>query len=320
MGEGYVAISITATAETTEALADFLFSEGALGLVTEDSVEGSSDILIRASFLGTSPIEAIVARLKDYQRALTALCLSGTEGKIEVHEVPATDWGQAWKEHFKPLMVGRRLIITPPWEVGPLPKNRLLLRIDPGMSFGTGHHATTRMCLETLEAFMDEWGERQGPRVLDMGTGTGILAIAAVGLGADRVIAFDTDREACEGAARNLSLNNLMGRVQLFYGGVEALRPLIRFDLILANLDAKTLYPLFDTIRILLAPQGRLIISGILVEDEEKVGAAAGTSGFRLLARQSDGEWVCLTLGEASFLAGGWSGRPPGGTGGRPAP
>lgn len=296
MGEGYVEIAVIATAETTEALADFLFSEGALGLVTEDPVEGSSETLIRASFPETLPIEPIVVRLKEYQRALSALRLGGAEARIHVHEVPATDWGQAWKEHFKPLMVGSRLIITPPWEMGPFPENQLILRIDPGMSFGTGHHATTRMCLEALEAFMNKWGGDRGPRMLDVGTGTGILAIAAVGLGADRVIAFDTDREACEGAARNLALNNLTGRVQLFYGGVEALRRLIRFDLILANLDVKTLYPLFDTIRILLAPQGRLIISGILVEDEEKVGVAAGTSGFRLLARESDGDWVCLTM------------------------
>jgi ribosomal protein L11 methyltransferase len=296
MGEGYVEIAVIATAETTEALADFLFSEGALGLVTEDPVEGSSETLIRASYPKTLPIELIVARLKEYQRALAALRLAGAEARIDVHEVPATDWGQAWKEHFKPLMVGRRLIITPPWEVGPFPEDQLILRIDPGMSFGTGHHATTRMCLEALEPFMDEWGERQGPRVLDMGTGTGILAIAAAMLGAQRVIALDTDPEACEGAARNLSLNNLTGRIRLFQGGVEAFRPLIRFDLILANLDAKTLYPLFDTIRILLAPQGRLVVSGVLVEDEEKVGAAAGTSGFRLLARQSDGDWICLTM------------------------
>lgn len=296
MGEGYVAISITATAETTEALADFLFSEGALGLVTEDSVEGSCDIHIRASFLGTSPIEAIVARLKDYWRALTALCLSGTEGQIEVHEVPATDWGQAWKEHFKPLFVGRRLIITPSWEVGPLPKNRLLLRIDPGMSFGTGHHATTRMCLEALEPFMDEWGERQGPRVLDMGTGTGILAIAAAMLGAQRVIALDTDPDAFEAAKKNLTLNKAAGCLKLLHGGIEALRPQMRFNLVLANLDAKTLSHLFDTLRFLLAPQGRLVVSGILVEAEEEIGSAARASGFQLLTRQSDGEWVCLTL------------------------
>ncbi|MFQ5803303.1 MAG: 50S ribosomal protein L11 methyltransferase [Candidatus Methylomirabilales bacterium] len=296
MGEGYVEIAVIATAETAEALADFLFSEGAFGLVTEDPPEGSSDILLRASFPETSPIKPIVARLKEYQRALADLRLSGTDGRIEVRQVPATDWGQAWKEHFKPLMVGRRLIITPPWEVGPFPENQLILRIDPGMSFGTGHHATTLMCLEAVEAFMDVWGGSGGPRVLDVGTGTGILAVAAALLGAQRVVALDTDPEACEAVKTNLTLNKAAGCVELLHGSIDVLGPQMRFDLVLANLDAKTLFPLFDTLRILLVPGGRLVISGILVEDEGKVGAAASASGFRLLAHQSDGEWICLTL------------------------
>jgi len=153
-----------------------------------------------------------------------------------------------------------------------------------------------------------------------MGTGTGILAIAAAMLGAQRVIALDTDPDAFEAAKKNLTLNKAAGCLKLLHGGIEALRPQMRFDLVLANLDAKTLSHLFDTLRFLLAPQGRLVVSGILVEAEEEIGSAARASGFQLLTRQSDGEWVCLTLGEASFLAGGWSGRPAGGAGGRPAP
>ena len=300
MGEGYVDLSVEATAETTEALSDFLFSEGALGLVIEDPAEGSSEVLIRASFPETSPIELMIARLKQYQRALADLRLPGAEGRIELHHVPVVDWGQAWKEHFQPLFVGRRLIVAPPWEVGPFPQDGLILRIDPGMSFGTGHHATSRMCLESLEAFMEEWREGGGPNVLDVGTGTAILAIAAAGLGARRVVALDTDRESCEAAMGNLGLNRLTDRVHLVHGGVEALSPRPRFDLLLANLDTKTLLRLFDGLRILLTPRGRLVASGILVEDEERVRAAAMASGFRPLARQSDGEWLCLTLA-ASF-------------------
>lgn len=296
MEKSYVELSISATAETAEALADFLFSEGALGLVTEDPGEGSSEILLRASFPEIFPVEPIVVRLNEYLRALAALRLPVAGDRIAVHHVPVVDWGQTWKDHFRPLFIGGRLVITPPWEAGPFPQGRRILRIDPGMGFGTGHHGTTRMCLEALETCMDTWGESGGPNVLDVGTGTGILAIAAAGLGARHVVALDIDRESCEAATRNLRLNACADRVRLFQGGVEALGPHMRFNIVLANLDTKTLLPLVDIFRMLVISGGFLVASGILIEDEEKIGMATAASGFRLVARHSDGEWLCLTL------------------------
>lgn len=296
MEEGYVEVSVTATVETAEALADFLFSEGALGLVIEDPVDSSPEVLMRASFPGSPSINPIIARLAHYQKELKTLGLTGAVGRIETRQIPSEDWGKTWKEHFRPLAVGKRLVIAPPWEDGPFPENRLLLRVDPGMSFGTGHHATTRMCLEVLEASMGQLAETRGPTVLDVGTGTGILAIAAAALGAERVVAIDTDPDACEGAARNLALNNVTGRVKLFRGGIETLEPDMQFDLIVANLDAKGFGSLFDSLLHRLSARGRLVASGILVEDEEKFVAAASASGFRLLGRQSEAEWLCLVM------------------------
>lgn len=322
MGERYVEVSVTATLETTEAFADFLFAEGALGLVIEDPLNNSPEILIRASFQGSLPIDPLLKRLTVYQRALAALDLPGAAGEIEIREIPATDWAQSWKEHFKPLAVGKRLMIAPPWEAGPFPENRLLVRIDPAMSFGTGHHATTRMCLEALEAFMEEWAGTRGPVVVDVGTGTGILAIAAAVLGADRVVAIDADPEACGAATSNLSLNNTAERIRISHGGVEALGPDVRFDLVLANLDSKGLCPLYGRLVAFLPPQGRLVASGILVEEEATVAAAARASGLRVTARQSDGEWLCLTMvfssgldtpkGGARFSPWGLRRGPPG--------
>ena len=185
MARKYVEVSVVASSETEEGLCDFLFSEGALGLVTEDLPGEASGIRIRASFPGTVPVGPLVQKLKRYRGSLEALGLSRAGGTIEVQEIPVEDWGRNWKKHFKPLPVGRRLVIAPHWETGPFPEGRLVIRIDPAMAFGTGHHATTRMCLEALEAFMERWPEnRGGPVVLDVGTGTGILAIAAASLGA----------------------------------------------------------------------------------------------------------------------------------------
>lgn len=296
MGESYVEVNVTATLETLDALADFLFAEGALGLLIADPTDSSPEVLIRASFPGHSPIEPILKRLSTYQRALTTLGFACPDGQIAIREIPPTDWGQTWKEHFTPLPVGRRLIIAPPWDTGPFHDDRLVIHIDPGMSFGTGHHGTTRMCLEALEACIEQWAAARGPVVLDVGTGTGILAIAAAVLGAEHVVAIDTDPEACDGAGKNLSLNNVTDRVELFQGGVETLGPEMEFDLALANLDAKGLSAVFSSLSALLLPHGRLIASGVLLEEEGKVTAAARDSALEVTATQSDGEWICLVL------------------------
>jgi len=296
VGEKYVEITVVGTDETADALADFLLSEGALGLVTEDAAEEPDGIRIRASFCVPPPVMEIVARLARYQDSLKMLGLAGGENRIAVREIPIEDWGRAWKAHFRPLPVGRRLVIAPPWEDEGFPTDRRVVRIDPGMSFGTGHHATTRMCLEALEAFMDEWDSVPGPRVLDVGTGTGILGIAAAVLGAECVVACDTDPEACAAAARNLDENNVRDRIRLLHGGVEVLTGERQFDLVVANLDTTTFCPLVKTLLSLLAPHGRLVVSGILVEEEETLTGAVAASGLRVISGSSDGEWLCVVL------------------------
>ena len=296
MAGTYFEVSLVATFETEEALCDFLFSEGALGLVTEEVPGRPARTRIRASFGAGLSSVSLREKLARYRLALAALGLPVGDGNIEVRELPIEDWGHNWKQHFTPLPVGRRLLIAPPWEAGALPPDRLVIRIEPAMAFGTGHHATTRMCLEALEAFMAGWTGKDGPIVLDAGTGTGILAIAAAGLGAPRVVALDTDPQACEAARHNLALNRTSDRVQVRQGGLEALDPGSRFDLILANLDTKTLCPLFGALRGRLAPGGRLIVSGVPVEDEDKVRTAAHAAGNRVAAHRAEDGWLCLAL------------------------
>jgi len=307
VGGTYVEVSLTATSETEEALCDFLFSEGALGLVTEEISGEPPGTWIRASFGGGLLVGPLREKLARYRLALAALGLPVADGIIQVRELPIEDWGHTWKQHFKPLPVGRRLLIAPPWETGPFPPDRLMIRIEPAMAFGTGHHATTRMCLEALEAFMAGWTGKDRPIVLDAGTGTGILAIAAAALGAPRVVALDTDPEACEAARQNLVLNRVGDRAQVRQGGLEALDPGWRFDLILANLDTKTLCPLFGVLRERLAPEGRVIISGVLMEEEEKVRTAAHTAGLHLAAQRAEEDWLCLALAPFAGLLSLWS-------------
>jgi ribosomal protein L11 methyltransferase len=296
MGGGYIEVRVVATGETEEALADFLFSEGALGLVTEDLSGEPARILIRGSFSRSVPVEPLLERLRRYQESLAALGFAGAEGAVEVQEIPLEDWGRKWKEGFKPLPVGRHLLIVPPWEEGPFPQERLVIWIDPAMTFGTGHHATTRMCLEAAEEFLAGWREPRGPLVLDVGTGTGILAIAAAALGASRVLAIDTDAEACEAAQSNLRRHGVSSRVEVRCGGMEVVEAGSRFDLILANLDTRTLCPLFAALAQALAPRGRLVATGIPVEDETRVTLAARASQMQILQRQIQDGWLCLVL------------------------
>jgi ribosomal protein L11 methyltransferase len=292
----YFEVSLHATSETEEALGDFLFSEGALGLVAEDLPGEPPRKLIRASFSESLSVDPLVEGLRRYQDSLAALGFSGADARIVVHELPIEDWERINREQFEPLLVGRRLVIAPPWHQGPLAEDRLLIRINPAMTFGTGYATTTRMCLEALEAFMDRWPEKRGPMVLDVGTGTGILAIAAAALGAQRVVAVDTDPDACAAARENLALHDCADRVQIIHGGIEDVGSDQRFDMVLANLDARILPPLFHSLTTRLAPAGRLIVGGIMVKEEGIVTPAMRASHLRTLERRTQGEWLCLTL------------------------
>ncbi len=294
--EAYVDVSVVARGEGVEGLCDFLFDEGALGLVTEDVPGAPLRVRIRASFAAGSPLPLLRERLRRYQEELAALGLGDPDAPVEVEHIPAEEWEQSWKEHFKPIPVGKRLVISPPWIRDPSSECRIPIRINPGMAFGTGQDPTTRMCLEALEACMDQWGVDQRPVVLDLGTGTGILAIAAASLGAQRVIAIDDDPEACDAAKENVALNACGKRVWVLHGGIDALEPPLRFDAILANLDTGTLCPLFPTLSSLLAPVGRLIAGGILVEEEGNVTRAARASRLQPLERHVEGDNLCLTL------------------------
>ncbi len=296
MTDYYIEVCVFATTETEEGVSDFLFSEGALGLVIEDMPRQPAGLLIRASFAGSVAVTPLVEGIRRYQDSLVALGFPKAVAGVEVRELPLEDWGRKWKENFRPLPVGHRLLIVPPWETVPSPNERLIIWIDPAMAFGTGHHATTQMCLQALEDFVDQWVETRRPVGLDVGTGTGILAIAAAALGADRVVAIDTDPEACDAARRNLLRCEHRDRVETICGGMDILDRNALFDLILANLDTRTLGSLFPTLGAHLAPAGRLIAGGLPVQDEAPITSALRSADLHVIDRQIETDWLCLTL------------------------
>lgn len=210
------------------------------------------------------------------------------------------DWGWAdrWKENFKPLRVGRHLIVSPTWEDVDAGEDDLVLRIDPGRAFGTGHHETTRLCLEWLE----EWAgggqvEVERRSLLDVGTGSGILAIAAVLLGYGEVRGIDNDPEAIEVAQENLQVNGLEDRVQLTIG--ELTDSAGCFHEIVANIQANPLIELAPMLAGRLRGEGRLVLSGVLLEQKRAVGTAYVAQGLRMVDAREAGEWCLLVFARA---------------------
>lgn len=209
------------------------------------------------------------------------------------------DWAAAWKEFFTPVAVGGRFEVLPPWLAGADTHGREAIVIEPKMAFGTGHHATTALCLEVLAEMAGTGRIKPGDGFLDLGTGSGILAIGLVKLGLAGIGA-DIDPQAVCCAAENLGLNGLPrsdapeARLRLVVGGLPCLAPGIAFDCIVANILAQPLVDMAREIVSRVKPGGVLVLSGLLVTQAEAVARAYVERGLPEPARRDRGEWSCL--------------------------
>ncbi len=215
-----------------------------------------------------------------------------------VAPVKEEDWANNWKEYFKPVRIGKRVVVKPSWEEFAATAADLVLEVDPGMAFGTGTHPTTRLCLAALEQIACHEGSFAGLQggklatVLDVGTGSGILSIGAVKFGASRVVAIDIDPQAVEVAEKNLALNQAAGVVEASTTPLEQITG--SFDLVLANILAEELVRLAPELVKRLERGGFLVLSGILIEKESLVSAGFARFGLAPAATFRDAEWSCL--------------------------
>lgn len=201
------------------------------------------------------------------------------------------DWANAWKSNYRPFLVGQRLWIQPSWQAAEEPKGeKIIITLDPGMAFGTGLHPSTQMCLQLLEELA-----QPGLQVLDIGTGSGILAIAALKLGALRTTAFDTDRKAAETAAENANRNSVGDRLDVFQGPLAALKP-EPWDLVVVNILAPVIEALLTQNDLLayVAPEGRLILSGIVEDQEHETVKVLHKFGASVERKVTVRDWVTL--------------------------
>jgi ribosomal protein L11 methyltransferase len=287
-------ITVPTSPETSEGLTNFLWEQGALGVVEEESPVSAARL--RAFFPDSASSTTLVTSVREYAAGLSTLGFLTAPGDVEIAPLLEEAWASAWQQSFPPRAVGRRLWVKPPWEAAEA-TDRIPVVIEPGRAFGTGHHGSTEGCLALLdEAIADTRPER----VLDIGTGTGILAVAAVKLGARLVVALDVDPDAIAAARVNAARNGCAERIELLMAGPESLRDVPPFPFVLANLLAHTHLALAPHYRRLATPGGALILGGILEHEDKDVIAALERAGLALRGRLAIEGWSSLLLEAAA--------------------
>ena len=283
-------ISVITTAEAeeaaTEALTD-VFGVSASGYTDFETHETRV-----SAYLDKPPADLTVA-LKTVRRKLRVAQQSGLRvgpGTVECRAMKRENWAESWKRHFKPLSIGDKLLLKPSWIRRKLKPGQKGIVLDPGLSFGTGHHATTSFCLREVVRFCG----RGGGAVLDMGTGSGILAIAAAKLGCQRVEGFDYDPEAVRVARENARRNRVTKKLKLTRADVTKLPrvPDRQFDLVCANLISNLLVAERDRIISRVVPGGTLVLAGILATEFAQVAASFEARGLKLIRRRDEKEWA----------------------------
>jgi ribosomal protein L11 methyltransferase len=299
----WLELSVAADIEAVEAVAEILARSAPAGTSVEPAfeltdeglgarVDPSRPAIVRA-YLPAGDAASARRLAAEAAEALGHLQAFGLRpiGELTTRLVYEADWAEAWKAHFPVLRVGRRLVIRPTWRRHRRSPDDVVLALDPGMAFGTGLHPTTRLCLAGVESLADR-GLLDGARVLDVGCGSGILAIAAVKLGAPHALGLDTDPIAVDATSANAARNRLGRRIDARQGNLPTGDG--PFDVVLANLIASVLVDFGPLLRDELRPGGVLLASGIFIDREAEVRESFSKVGLEVAARSEEGEWVAL--------------------------
>lgn len=299
----WLEVSLTVDGELAESVADVLARFAPNGVMTEQGVkfndeedEGTATgpITVRAYLEVNDQLEETRQKLEE---SLYYLGMIQPVPTPAYKQIADQNWMEAWKQHYKPILIGQRLLILPAWLESPDPK-RIPIKIDPGMAFGTGTHPTTQLCLELMEVSTDH---RPLTTVIDVGCGSGILSIAALKLGAGKVLGVDIDIESVKNSRENADTNGVGEELLLGQGSVtEVLSGSFQFKsapLVVANILGPILIRLFDAgLADLIEPNGEIILSGILDHQAESVIAAGEAKGLKRNDQRQIGDWVAISL------------------------
>lgn len=275
-----------------EAAIDYLV--GVMGASVEQSVDMDGPALCLNVYLeeknpDTQAQQMLQEKLGKHLVELAAI-FQVEEPKISWEHIEDQDWSSNWKAHFKPFTITEGLVIAPTWEEYTATADEQVIVMDPGMAFGTGHHATTSLSLNFIRQIL---ATHKNKRVLDVGTGTGILGMGAALFGAAQVLGIDNDPEAVQAAAENVSLNRLDSVMEVSLEPLQQIDK--RFDLIVANIIHDVLITMIDAFNTLLETDGNLVLSGILHGEQERniINEFQG-NGFRFEGKKQLKEWAAL--------------------------
>ncbi len=294
---------VTIECKNTDAVCDRLTALGIDGLVIENEDDFKAflennrqywdyvDSELEESYKGVSRVKFYV---EDNDAGAGLLAAVGAEFEIKTAPVCDSDWENNWKQYYEPLEIGEKLLVVPEW-IDCSEEGRVPLRLDPGLLFGTGSHATTRMCLTALEKYAGA-----GKRALDLGCGSGILGIGALVLGSDFCTACDIDPKAPDTVMENAALNGIgSDKMQVYAGdiiGDAGLRKRLGagYDIVLANIVSDVIIPLAPFVRTFMASGGVFITSGIIDGREDEVAAALRSAGLEIITHRHEEEWHCF--------------------------
>ncbi|MGB3095483.1 MAG: 50S ribosomal protein L11 methyltransferase [Candidatus Deferrimicrobiaceae bacterium] len=297
-------ITVETRREAVDALSHFFTEHGSLGMAYDERLFGAegdpADPLpppdevtkLTAYFPWEADLHSVKRDFLDFLPLLAESFGAEPGTFLSAAEITDFGWAEKWKENFKPSRIGKRITVKPSWEPYSPSPEEVVVTIDPGQAFGTGTHETTQMCLQFLEEAFD--GTPTPLRVLDVGTGTGILGIAAALLGAPLTLGIDVDPTGVEVAGENARVNGVEDRFHAATTPLSCVEG--RYDLILANVLAEILSDLKQEIADRLEPGGKLILSGIISEKGDWVAKEYEAAGFRLAGRKEEGQWTALLL------------------------
>ncbi len=286
-------VTVTVPVEAEDPVAALLerfFGQAPALYTNEDTLLTEASVFLPPERAFTAPPRA---RLERALAALRARGLVPGRCPVRLTRLPRRNWAEAWRRHFKPLAIARRLLVLPTWSRRVPGTNQVTVRLDPGLSFGTGHHPTTAFCLEQIVRLAPAGAGAPPRSLLDIGTGSGLLAIAAAKLGYSPIEAFDCDGEAVRSARTNAALNGVAPRIRFARRDLRrlSLQAGRHFDVVCANLLADLLLVERKRITARVAPDGALVLAGILAEEFPQVRAAYATAGWRVVRARTVGEW-----------------------------
>jgi len=309
MNMNWLEVSLTVDGELAESVADVFARFAPNGVMTEQGVKyndaedagtPTGPITVRAYLEVNDQLEETRQKLEE---SLFYLGMIRPLPAPAYKQIADQNWMEAWKQYYKPILIGERLLILPAWMESPNPE-RIAIKIDPGMAFGTGTHPTTQLCLELMERSVETLMVSETFRVfdvIDVGCGSGILSIAAIKLGATKTLGVDIDEESVKNSRENADTNGVGDELILGMGSVnEILEGKFAFKkapLVVANILAPVIIRLFDAgLADLIDDHGAIVLSGILFEQEQSVIEAGQAKGLRVNERRQMGDWVALTM------------------------